>query len=130
SIYDESTMPKKAQKNLKTNYSKMIFLILIVILALIVGARYIFLNQQTPSSRASAPNTICHRQFNDVSQSNPFYLYISCAACSNLMSGYADNTFRPAAFITRTQLAKILSSDLGLTNPTSPHQIFADVPIN
>jgi hypothetical protein len=46
--------------------------------------------------------------FLDVPPANPFYGYVETAFAHGIISGYADNTFRPVASITRGQLAKMI----------------------
>ena len=73
--------------------------------------------------------TPCPIQFSDVDQTNPFYGFIRCLACRNIVSGYSDGTFRWGAEVTRGQLAKIIAGAAGLsTNIPSSQQTFSDVP--
>jgi hypothetical protein len=75
------------------------------------------------------PPTPCPVQFTDVDPTNPFYAFVRCLACRQIVSGYADGTFRPGASVTRGQLAKILASAAGLSNNIpSTQQTFSDVP--
>jgi hypothetical protein len=46
--------------------------------------------------------------FLDVPPANPFYSYVETAFAHGIISGYADDTFRPAANVTRGQLAKMI----------------------
>jgi hypothetical protein len=70
--------------------------------------------------------------FSDVPPTNPFFVEIQTAAENNIVSGYADGTYRPNTNVTRGQLSKIVvvaaSIMLGwdIINPTTPH--FSDVP--
>jgi hypothetical protein len=68
------------------------------------------------------------QRFYDVLPDNPFYTYIEYMATHNIVSGYADNTFRPNNTTTRAQLTKIVALAEGwtLVNPTNP--TFSDVP--
>lgn len=75
---------------------------------------------------ASPPET-CTVQFSDLPSANTFYSSVRCLACAGVVSGYADNTFRPNAPITRGQIAKIVSNSAGLSGPAGA-QIYADVP--
>jgi len=70
------------------------------------------------------------QRFYDVPTTDPFYSYIEYMAAHNIVSGYADNTFRPGNNISRGQLAKMVVIGLGwpLVTPTVP--TFADVPPN
>jgi hypothetical protein len=52
----------------------------------------------TPSSQS----------FRDVGPSHPFYQHIETAAAHEVISGYADGTYRPDAYVTRAQVAKML----------------------
>lgn len=66
--------------------------------------------------------------FGDVPPTHPFYASVETAYHHGVISGYRDGTFRPAAPITRGQLAKILVAANGATGdlPGAPH--FRDVP--
>jgi hypothetical protein len=46
--------------------------------------------------------------FSDVPPTDPFYGYIETAYDHNIISGYADRTFRPGANATRGQISKIV----------------------
>ena len=74
-----------------------------------------------PTYRPATPT------FSDVPASDPFYSYVETAAHANIVSGYADGTFRPAANVTRGQLSKITVAAAGwsLQNPAAPS--FIDV---
>lgn len=58
---------------------------------------------------------------------SPFYIYIRCLYCRGIISGYADNTFRPYSNVTRGQAAKMISNSAGFNEAVS-EQTFADVP--
>jgi glucose/arabinose dehydrogenase len=80
----------------------------------------------TPSPTPAPPCTI---EFSDVPPGSPFYSYIRCLACRGVLSGYADNTFRPGNTLTRGQAAKILANAAGYTDTIPPaRQSFVDVP--
>jgi hypothetical protein len=66
--------------------------------------------------------------FDDVDSFNPFYEYIETAVNREIISGYADRTFRWGNNVTRGQLAKIIVLAQGwpLVNPPAP--TFTDVP--
>jgi endo-1,4-beta-xylanase len=66
-------------------------------------------------------------QFNDVPSTHTFYASVRCLACRGIVSGYADNTFRPDNLVTRGQLAKIVSNAANFAEPPEA-QIFQDVP--
>jgi hypothetical protein len=46
--------------------------------------------------------------FSDVPRGSPFYTYIETAYCHQIITGYADGTFRPGNPVTRAQLSKIV----------------------
>jgi hypothetical protein len=46
--------------------------------------------------------------FTDVPPGSAFYEYIETAVCHGIISGYADNTFRPNNNAIRAQIAKIV----------------------
>jgi hypothetical protein len=84
---------------------------------------------RTPTPPASPTATVCSVGFTDVPPSNPFYLFIRCLACRQIVSGYADGTFRWGNDVTRGQLSKIIAGAAGLNNTVPPtQQTFADVP--
>jgi hypothetical protein len=66
--------------------------------------------------------------FSDVPPSNTFYDYIETAYYQEVISGYADGTFRWSANINRGQLCKIivLAFQWSLDSPDNPD--FDDVP--
>ncbi len=65
--------------------------------------------------------------FSDVSTGNTFYPYIECLTSRYIISGYADNTFRPNNNVTRGQLSKIVSNSANFTDDAGA-QLFQDVP--
>jgi hypothetical protein len=65
--------------------------------------------------------------FSDVPPSNPFFCYIETAVAHNVVSGYADGTFRPFNDVTRGQLSKIVVLAEGWADDCST-QHFSDVP--
>jgi hypothetical protein len=70
----------------------------------------------------------CTASFVDVPPDNTFYEYIRCLACRNVISGYADGTFRPGNSITRGQIAKTVSNAAGYGEVVPPtQQTYADV---
>jgi hypothetical protein len=85
----------------------------------------------TPTQPAvpTATATPCTITFTDVDVNNPFYVFIRCLACRNIVSGYSDGTFRWGNPVTRGQLSKIIAGAAGYTDviPTS-RQSFQDVP--
>jgi uncharacterized delta-60 repeat protein len=91
-------------------------------------ARYLSGNISNPTS-TPAPNvtpTSCPIQFSDVPPGSTFYDYVRCLACRDIVSGYSDATFRPGNPVTRGQLAKIVSSSAGYSEPHT-NQTFEDV---
>jgi hypothetical protein len=77
-----------------------------------------------PAATATPVN--CPLPFTDVDQFNPFYQYIQCLYCRGIISGYADNTFRWTADVTRGQVSKIIANSAGF-NDTVTGQTFTDV---
>jgi hypothetical protein len=86
---------------------------------------------------ATATSTVCTIQFVDAGPSTPFYNYIRCLACRNVLGGYSGATncpggspcFRPNDNITRGQIAKIVSNAAGYADAIpGSQQSFADVP--
>lgn len=65
--------------------------------------------------------------FKDVSGNHPNDAYIAAVVEAGIMSGYADNTFKPNDFITRAELSKILVLAYGLSEDTSIDLPFTDV---
>jgi RHS repeat-associated protein len=57
----------------------------------------------------------------------PFYGYIQCLSAWGIIGGYGDATFRPAASVTRGQIAKILSNSADLDADVSGMRTFQDV---
>jgi hypothetical protein len=70
----------------------------------------------------------CTAQFTDVPPGSTFHSFVICLACRNILSGYADGTFRPNANVTRGQLSKIVSNSAGYSEP-HPEQTFEDVTV-
>jgi serine protease AprX len=89
-------------------------------------AKIVILGFQVPLSTNTTP------MFSDVPNTNPFFVHIQTAAENDIVSGYADGTYRPFNNVTRGQLSKIVvvaaSVQLGwvVINPPNPH--FSDVP--
>lgn len=57
--------------------------------------------------------TLCTVSFSDVGTDSPYYTYVRCLACRNVLGGYADGSFRPNSQVTRAQLAKMITSAAG-----------------
>ncbi len=68
----------------------------------------------------------CVISFSDVDPSNPFYPFIHCLACRDIISGYSDGTFKPGNDITRSQIAKMVSNAAGFNEDPGP-QLYEDV---
>ena len=66
--------------------------------------------------------------FVDVAVGSAFYGYVETAYNRHVISGYADNTFRPGANVTRAQLSKIVVNSEGWTIDTAGGPHFVDVP--
>jgi N-acetylneuraminic acid mutarotase len=82
----------------------------------------------TPGRTATASSTACALSFTDVPPTNAFYPFIRCLACRQIVSGYADGTFRWGADVTRGQLSKIIANAAGLSTAIpSTQQTFSDV---
>ena len=75
-------------------------------------------------------NTAGGPHFTDVPTSNPFYAFIETAYNQGVVSGYADNTFRWQANVTRAQLSKIIVLAEGWAIDTTGGPHFTDVPAN
>lgn len=69
-------------------------------------------------------------RFADVHHSDYFYSPVQYLYCHGVISGYADNTFRPYSNATRAQFAKIIvmAEGLPLVPATTTAQSFTDVP--
>jgi len=78
----------------------------------------------------TATATPCEITFTDVQASDYFYQAVQYLYCHGVVSGYADNTFRPYNLTTRGQLTKIvvLAEGWSLQCPQTGH--FSDVPPN
>jgi hypothetical protein len=68
--------------------------------------------------------------FSDVPTTNPFYFYIETAYNHDVISGYADGTFRWGNNVTRAQLCKIVVLGEEWTIDTSGGPHFTDVPVS
>jgi len=83
----------------------------------------------SPTRTAIATATLCPVTFSDVAPSDYFYGPVQYLACHNVISGYADGTFRPYANTTRGQVVKIVVAGFGLpiVPPPGGGYSFADV---
>ena len=87
-----------------------------------------------------SPTTTCTLAFADVPPDNTFYPFVRCLACQGIVQGYTcggdgepcnpnnDPYFRPNNYVTRGQLAKIVSESAGFTDTVPQSQwTFTDV---
>jgi len=83
-----------------------------------------------PRPRPTAPATApaCNMPFTDVHTSDWFYAPVAWMYCNGIVSGYADNTFRPNNPTTRGQMVKIAMGAFPLSSHTEGGPHFADVP--
>ncbi|MDQ3707158.1 MAG: S-layer homology domain-containing protein [Chloroflexota bacterium] len=88
------------------------------------------LDSATPSAQSQDVRTPegCSVSFGDVPEGMWAYSYIRELACTGVVSGYPDGTFRPQNPTTRAQLVKmvVLLEEVALHSPPVP--TFADVP--
>jgi hypothetical protein len=91
----------------------------------------------TVGPQPTASSTACRIEFHDAGPTTPFYEYIRCLACRNVLGGYSGSThcpdgspcFKPNDNITRGQIAKIVSNAAGYNDDIpGSRQSFADVP--
>lgn len=94
---------------------------------------------ETATPTATLVPSTCELVFEDVPIGSPFYQFVQCLACKNILRGYPcggegepcngnnDPYFRTYAPITRGQLAKIVSNSSGFNDPTG-FAVFEDVP--
>jgi hypothetical protein len=84
----------------------------------------------TPVRPPTATETPCTITFTDVHPSDYFYEPVRYLYCHGVISGYADNTFRPYNNTTRAQMVKIvvLGFNRPLATPAAGGHTFADVP--
>jgi S-layer homology domain len=92
--------------------------------------RTLLLRYHNPCDLSPSPTPVtCTMPFTDVDLTHPFYPYIQCMYCLSIVGGYADNTFRPGATVTRGQVAKFVANAAGYTDAFPPdYQAFSDVP--
>ncbi|BAQ10002.1 S-layer glycoprotein protein, contains three N-terminal slh domains [Bacillus sp. OxB-1] len=65
--------------------------------------------------------------FKDLKKTSPYYGYIAALVEEGIISGYEDNTFRPAASLTRAQMAKIIVLGFELDDPKTTSLPFKDI---
>ncbi|HMA38400.1 MAG TPA: S-layer homology domain-containing protein [Chloroflexia bacterium] len=73
--------------------------------------------------------TVCSENFVDVPPDAYFAAAVTYLGCDQVLSGYADGTFRPYNNMTRGQLAKLLVVALGWAADTTGGPHFSDVPL-
>lgn len=66
--------------------------------------------------------------FPDVPADHTFFRYVETAVAKGLVNGYADGTFRPDDYVTRAQVAKILTLANDWPTPGIPVALLCDVP--
>ncbi len=78
---------------------------------------------------ATPTETPCPLPFSDVHPTDYFYVPVQYLYCHGVISGYADNTFRPYNSTTRSQMVKIVVLGFGLPTyiPPGGDYTFADV---
>lgn len=81
------------------------------------------------ANAANFNEPVSGQTFSDVPPGSTFYPFIERMARRGYIGGYSDGTFRPGAFATRGQIAKIVSNAAGY-NDTPTRQTFSDVPTN
>ncbi|MDQ3705578.1 MAG: S8 family serine peptidase [Chloroflexota bacterium] len=81
----------------------------------------------TSTVAPSATAIACTIEFSDVPPGSTFHPFVKCLACKGVLSGYPDGTFRPGNFVTRGQIAKIVSNAAGF-NEEVEGQTYSDVP--
>jgi subtilisin-like proprotein convertase family protein len=94
----------------------------------------------TTPPATNTPGPPCTLQFADVPPTNTFYPFVRCLACQGIINGYPcggdfepcnannDPYFRPNNYVTRGQIAKIVSISAGFNEPVpSTQQSFEDV---
>jgi len=76
------------------------------------------------------PDPAGTQRFTDIPSSHPFFAFVGAAYAHGIISGYADDTFRPYNNVTRGQITKItvLASDFAVIQPAAP--TFRDVPVS
>src|SRR5205085_992911 len=82
----------------------------------------------TPVASATATGTPCSITFTDVHTTGYFYEPVRYLYCHGVISGYADNTFRPYNNTTRGQMVKIVVLGFAIPIQTPATPTFSDVP--
>jgi hypothetical protein len=86
---------------------------------------------RTPASTPASTATPCAIPFTDVSPADYYYAPVTYLYCRGVISGYSDQTFRPAGATTRGQMTKIVVLGFGIPiwTPAAPAPpTFRDVP--
>jgi beta propeller repeat protein len=84
--------------------------------------------QNTPDGDYDVYGDECYTEYSDVNTGDYFYEPVQFLACSQVVSGYGDGTFRPYNLTTRGQLAKIVVLSAGFDIVAPGPQHFSDVP--
>jgi hypothetical protein len=79
------------------------------------------------ANAANFNEPVSGQSFSDVPPGSTFYPFIERMAKRGFIGGYPDDTFRPGAFATRGQIAKIVSNAAGYNDTPTGHS-FSDVP--
>jgi hypothetical protein len=79
-------------------------------------------------ARGLTPTTPPRASFSDVPLGSAFSPYVETAYTHGIIGGYSDGTFRPAAPVTRAQLAKMTTVGMGWAPVTPATPTFSDVP--
>src|SRR5438045_4899772 len=66
--------------------------------------------------------------FTDVPVGHTYYLYVETAYLNGIVTGYEDGTFRPANYVSRAQVTKMLVLGKGWIPYYPPYPSFGDVP--
>jgi hypothetical protein len=87
------------------------------------------LDAATPSPEPADVRTPegCSARFNDVPEGMWAYSYITELACTHIVSGYRDGTFKPQNATTRAQLVKMVVLLQGIELESPPVPTFTDV---
>ena len=91
-------------------------------------------NTAVPPTNTAVPPTVtstpCAITFTDVAPTDYFYVPVQYLYCHGVISGYADNTYRPYNQTTRSQMVKIvvLGFQKPITTPAAGGYTFTDVP--
>ncbi|HMA32864.1 MAG TPA: S-layer homology domain-containing protein [Chloroflexia bacterium] len=93
-----------------------------------IASSHIVWQQLSQAGDSDVYGNVCRTTYSDVTPGAYFYAPVQWFACSGMISGYGDGTFRPYNNTTRGQLAKIvvLSEAWPINTAGGPH--FADVP--